>query len=228
MDPLDEIRFWSVQLSEHALFLYLGIVDPKLKDRAMVLHQAWDQFVKDVGKDVAYAEARSRALALAMDLRALKLEVLRQQRAGVWLGWLFPTFVDHTRRELDFFIRKLTGGMGMDEEVCIWLRFMAEHAVFAAHLLDPQEVPLIRNAAGLVGYFLHVEDGCGKQTLPALIELGKHGGRDLDEYFQRSGIGTPKVKSVIHPALAAHVVREGQRFLQTMDRMMSTVGPGSG
>lgn len=225
---LDEITFWSRQLSEHALFLHLGLDHPGMKAQAFALHRQWEAFRAELGQLTANEGpvARDRAIVLAMDLRALKLEVFNTQKTGTWLGWLFPTFVDHMRRELDYFIGKITGNLtDMNQEACVWMRFMAEHASFAAHLLDPEEVPLIKQAARLTHDFLRIEDGCGKVTLPSLLELGRRSGRELDEYFQRSGIGTAKVRSVIHPVLAEHVVREGTRFVQTLDRMMPrTVG----
>src|SRR5689334_8302089 len=40
----NEIDFWVRQLSEHALFLYLGIEEPNLKTEALNLHQKFEKF----------------------------------------------------------------------------------------------------------------------------------------------------------------------------------------
>lgn len=219
MNLLDEIVFWSRQLSEHALFMQLGLTDPKLKTAAATQHAVWEEFRKSLaGLTTDQAGlARDRVIPLAMGLRELKTQVVTAQAGGQWLGWLFPTFIDHTRRELDYFVGKITGQLADPrEEVCTWTHFMAEHAAFAAHLLDPQEVQLVAQANGLTDAFVLIGNGCVSSTMSSLLSLGMQAGRELDAYFQLSGIGTARVKSVIHPALADHVVREGARFLQTL------------
>ena len=47
-----------------------------------------------------------------------------------------------------------------------WLRFMAEHAAFAAHLMDPIEAQRIRSALETVGRLTQLQNAC---TLP-LVE----------------------------------------------------------
>jgi hypothetical protein len=208
-----EIDFWSRQLSEHALFLHLGLEDAKLKQEALAQHKAWEAFRKSVR-----AHDVPAVLALTASLRAFKTDVLDRMNKGEWLGWLFPLFIDHIRRELDMFVAHLRNEPLPAGELCEWQRFMMEHAAFAGHLLDPVESRLILDARKHVGTFAALQSGCGATT-SSMLALSHRAGRELDAYFTQSGIGTPKVKSVIHPVLAAHVVREGQRFLQTVQTL---------
>ncbi len=215
-----QIDFWSRQFSEHALFLSLGIVaDPKLSKEALRQQGLWEAFR---ASGLSGSAAKDRVIELASQLASLKGDVLARLEGGEWLGWLFPSFVRHILSELLWFTSRLEAkappAYGMPD-VRSWLRLMAEHAAFAAHLLDPVEVKLIREARTLLGA-LQGLGGCAS-TLPTLVDLSERAGRQLDQYLVASGIGTPKVKSVIHPVLAAHVVREGRMFLEILARTRS-------
>ena len=217
-DELDlQIEFWSRQFSEHALFLSLGIVaDPRLAKEAARQQGLWEAFR---ASGLSSGAAKDRFIELSTQLATLKGDVLARLEGGEWLGWLFPSFVRHILSELLWFTSRLEAkappAYGMPD-VRSWLRLMAEHAAFAAHLLDPVEVKLIREARTLLGA-LQGLGSCGS-TLPTLVDLSERAGRQLDQYLVASGIGTPKVKSVIHPVLAAHVVREGRMFLEILAR----------
>lgn len=212
-----QIDFWARQFSEHALFLSLGIVaDPGLSKEAERQQGLWDAFRSS---GLSGQAAKDRVIELATKLATLKGDVLARLEGGEWLGWLFPSFVRHILSELLWFTSRLEAKAAPaygQEDVRSWLRLMAEHAAFAAHLLDPVEVKLIREARTLLGA-LQGLGGCGS-TLPTLVDLSDRAGRQLDQYLVASGIGTPKVKSVIHPVLAAHVVREGRMFLEILAR----------
>ena len=39
-----DLVFWSRQLSEHILFLFLGLEDCTLKNKANKLHKKWEKF----------------------------------------------------------------------------------------------------------------------------------------------------------------------------------------
>lgn len=217
MNVKDEIDFWSRQLSEHALFLNLGLDDPSLKKRADRLHTQWEVFRSGT-------RAPKDAIALALLTRELLSEVYSRLTAGEWLGWIWPLFVDHIRREGDYFISKLQGtAISTPTECGTWLQFMAEHAAFAAHLLDPVEVAKIRQATKFIGDFETLHGGCA-QFNTQLQAMSERAGKALDAYFTTLGVGTANVQSIIHPVLAEHVVREGRRFL----KVIATLGPSNG
>jgi hypothetical protein len=218
----DEIQFWSRQLSEHALFLQLGLVDQPLKVRASELHEMWEQFRKGLAR-MSTRDAATQALALAMETRSFKSHVLDRLSKGQWLGWIWPLFVDHTRREGDYFIGRLQHQpLDIGDECQTWLQFMAEHAAFAAHLLDPTEAAKIRQAGTFISEFERLHGGCAALN-GQLLDLTDKAGKDLDQYFARLGVGTPQLKSIIHPVLAEHVVREGRRFLEVVKRLKGEV-----
>jgi hypothetical protein len=214
----DDIEFWSRQLSEHALFMQLGLDDPKLKQRCAQLHQAWEHFRRG-------PRQIPTAITLVHHLRDLQLEVHARLARGEWLGWIWPLFVDHIRREGDYFLGALQGAkLDPVAEAQMWLTFMAEHAAFAAHLLDPNEAERIRQALDAQGKFGDLFRECASGLNDQLLSLTQRSGMDLDAYLKALGVGTPAgAKSIIHPVLAEHVVREGQRFLGTMQALQQAI-----
>jgi len=210
-DPQGEpdVQFWARQFSEHALFFQLGIDNPALKADAKALHEAWERVRTPT-------LTLSTTLMLAQELRAYKMELGDRLNRGEWLGWIFPTFVDHTRRELDLFVAHATTAVPASVDCEAWLRFMAEHAAFAAHLMDPVEARRIRMALEFVGNFTRLTRGCGVGVNTQLLSLSKRAGDGLDKFMVGQ---VAKAKGIIHPVLATHVVREGRRFLRTVNML---------
>ena len=211
MPLADDIEFWSRQASEHNLFMQLGLDYKTLKRRAESLHKSWENFRRGPRRV-------PDAVALVQAGRELKLEVHARLLQGEWLGWLWPLFIDHVRREEDYFLGALQGTRLDPKTECqTWLTFMGEHSAFAMHLLDPSEAARIGQALALLGNFNQLWQGCGAALNEQLLSLTQRSGMDLDTYFNALGIGKPGgARSIIHPLLAEHVVREGRRFLQTM------------
>lgn len=222
LDPLGDIIFWSRQLSEHALFLAIGLESTLYRGRAIALHEAWEEARGDMNALSAQGaltldKAKSIVWRPTKNLADLKSEVLKAQEGGTWVGWLFPLFIEHTLRELSYFVERVWGhGLSPEQTYCQNVNFMQEHAEFAAHLLDPKAVALISQADSLSKEFSALREGCFSLT-PTLIELGRRAGDKLDAYFKTQPISAKN--SVIHPVLAEHVIREGQRFLETMNAL---------
>ncbi|MFM9282079.1 DUF2935 domain-containing protein [Paenibacillus jiagnxiensis] len=161
---LDEIRFWSRVMKEHALFLRLGFrcEDTQLIQEAQQ-HQA-------IFEDI---ERRSHEFGLSTDpqtIREFNTEV-RNAAVHIWafkrrvLGLIlqcklpgqnnFPLLVDHVSREANYFrnrLEELNSGRleplhdAIIDENIFFLKIMADHAKFIGHLLDPSERKLVEQA----------------------------------------------------------------------------------
>ncbi len=222
------ISFWSRQMSEHALFLALGFVDAELRSDARSRHVEWELFreekLKNITRITNPEPLVEKAEQLCVSLRSFKQHVLDRLLRGEWLGWIYPSFVRHTRDELDYFVSAMKSERGGAErprekrrtdELLVWVRFMRDHADFAAHLLDPAERAIVDRARSVSDSFSKIEANCASQS-PQLVALSKRAGTILDKLL--GGISYP-VKSIIHPALAAHVIREGQEFQRVLDTL---------
>lgn len=151
---IDDTHFWSHQLMEHSLFLYLGIEEPQLKQRGADLHLSFKTYTDrmvargvDTDKIVLDAEDYAKLKDLDLDeifaltarLKEYKQEILTRLKAGEWLGWIWKTFVSHVLRELDFFIKKISNtDIDNTVEISFWNQMNSEHVGMGGHLLDPE------------------------------------------------------------------------------------------
>lgn len=218
MNQLDEIAFWSRQLSEHALFFSLGLELEPYKSQAKALHADWERARAALAGAGNVATAQALVYSPTVNLQTWQTAVAQLQ-GSQWIGWLPPLFWDHTLRELQYFVARAWGG-GLPPETTLAqnLRFMREHAEFAAHLLDPSQGPLIAGAVGIAREFAAVEAQCCAALTPTLLALSTRAGQDLDAYLTGQPVASPAA-GTIHPVLADHVVREGRRYLATLGEL---------
>ena len=209
---MNDINFWlGNQDREHMLFLQLGLQDAALKSEATQLLNAYTQ--------AAQAGDTNALLNIAPRSQDLKTRCADRSNSGEWIGWLFPIFYEHIRREIDYALTRIQRDPTPQEEACFWTQIGAEHAIMAVQLLDPSE-----KEAQMLGFeeWMKLEklhSQCTQQVMPAFVEMSRQAAVQLDNFFntaKRAG-----VKSVIHPALADHIIREGQRFIETMNAVQS-------
>lgn len=212
----DEALFWlGSQDREHMLFLKLGM-DPAasngMQAEASRLHAAYE--------DANRRRDISALLALSTPSQALKRTAYDASRQK-WIGWLFPLFYDHTRREIDYALTRIHRGsqrpLSPQEEICFWTQIGAEHAAMTAQLLDPTEKLAMQLAMREYTKMDQLHTSCAGQIMPSLLALTTRSAKELDSFFTTAE--KAKLKSVIHPVLVAHIVREGRRFVQTMQAL---------
>lgn len=206
----NDILFWlGNQDREHNLFLKLGI-DPNTRR---------DLYNEASRLNTAYTTANNAGnleelVRLSGPSQALKTEAYNAAKTG-WIGWLFPVFYDHIRREIDFALTRINRPVSPQEEICFWTQIGAEHAVMAAHLLDPTESAAIHEAMTRYTNMKSLHDACRAQIIPSMVALTERAAKELDTFFTGAAIAKPQ--SVIHPVLQDHIIREGRRFVQTME-----------
>lgn len=209
----EEITFWAPQMSEHALFLHLGLEEAALKQRGLELHTKWELFIAHLA-----TEPLANVLPLLQELRAYKLEVVKILQAGTWIGWIFPSFGRHVIRELDYFVDKLNNvSYSTKEEVKFWNKINSDHAAFASHLLDPSERKLSVKADAKSQEIKHIVSS----EIEMFIKISLKASKQLDEFNRKTQrcIAKNKIESIIHPVLIAHVIREGQRSIQVLSNL---------
>ncbi|MET3699651.1 hypothetical protein SAMN05877753_112124 [Bacillus oleivorans] len=244
---LDEIKFWSRIMKEHALFLSLGFTfeQQQLIDEAQQFITIFERI-----------EERLSRFSINTDLRqiqAFNYEVY-QAAAAIWaykrkvLGLIlrceirtnnFPLLVDHISREAAYFanrLRELNEGVlaprpeAIIEENVFFLRIMADHAKFIGHLLDPSERKLVEQAREFSHDFDQLLfqavdlDSMRPQSetgplLSQFLNQNKVSVASLRDFKKtaRELIEACRIKSNIHPLLADHTFREAERFLEIID-----------
>lgn len=164
------------------------------------------------------------------------------QRNGNLRSLVWPLFFDHTRHEAERWTRRLEQlGRGesefdRNEVAAFWDNIMDEHARFVGHLLDPDEVELVRKAMDTSKVFQKLGTGGPGGAMAALAAkpgtvvdaLTKYPGTSavlsaaetiLDFKTQTArDIETARIKSIIDPRLADHVRREALKFVDELKR----------
>ncbi len=196
---IKEIAFWRLQIEEHMLFIYQGLVDDlsetNLKQEAVTLHQAW-HYVKD--DDVM--------VLIELTLTYQKLILNISQHA--WIGWLSVSFLEHIMKETEYFKKKLMAPLSMQEEVQFWLWHHESECAAAEKLLDPSEEELSKLIKKFIDQIKNLEKGLAKNKMNKDIKCV------LNEYINQTttledGILNDTILSNISPILINHVIREG-------------------
>lgn len=219
--------FWNDIFMEHAVFFTMLMPGPELagpRGRAEQFKAKFEgQFEKAKAAKLDktnYAAFNASSIELVKPFIDFKREMQQAQQAGKLKSLVWPLFFDHTAREAERFVRRLEqfskGDADLDhaEVVDFWARIMDEHAEFVAHLLDPQEDPLIEKALSSSKAFrdLRAKKGSKDEGLALAKSI-------IDFKTAASkGITAGQIKSIIPPALADHVRREAVKFEDELRR----------
>jgi len=140
----------------------------------------------------------------------------------------YPLLIEHIIREARLYqthITNLEEGMDIDQNIIntelFWDQIMMEHALFMRGLLDPTENKLIITAndfAGDYGNLLRQANNANNTTLAGITqstlqETIKY--RNFKEAGTK-GINECKIRSIILPLLADHVLREANHYLRLL------------
>ena len=167
-----------------------------------------------------------RALELLDGLIAFKELILRNVLCCQMFTMNYPLLIEHIIREAKLYREYvsmlerdgcLTDNAMRDTE-CFWNRIMMEHAMFIRGLLDPTEEDLINTADSFAKDYSNLLSACNsaqRRTLQtsSLDETLKF--RDF-KMAGTKGIEECKIRSVILPLLADHVLREANHYIRLL------------
>ncbi len=166
-ESLRQNLFWLRIMAEHAFFIRLGLpceeialrleaeklqseFEKQLKEAKLIAQNPTKKKVRELNKEsinliTAIIDFKSRVLKLIICCK-------------ITTGFNFPLLIDHIRREAIYFraaLIKLQDNIPVNpveellQEELFWLRIMADHSKFIAHLLDPSERKFISDAENL-------------------------------------------------------------------------------
>lgn len=167
-----------------------------------------------------------RALSLLNGLISFKEQVLKEVLCCNIFTMNYPLLIEHIIREAKLYreyIQTLEKDcelscQSMKEIECFWNRIMMEHAMFIRGLLDPTEAELIQTADGFAKEYAALLESCGSahnkmlgaDSLEKTIKF-----RDFKSAGAK-GIEECKIRSVILPLLADHVLREANHYIRLL------------
>ncbi len=243
---LSELQFWLRIMKEHALFLRLGF--PCNETQLIQMAQNFEtRFAQLEEKSLSTKPGcdldtlANEALTVVLEFIQFKTLVLDRLIECNLGGSNLPLLVDHIRREAIRFainiIRYRRGELMTPTEELIqdevfWLRIMADHSKFIAHLLDPSERKFIGQAQLFSDTFDNLR--CQAEDFESILEITprpipsllrftgetREAGTDLRNF---KAVATQlltecKILSIIPPLLGDHVRREAERFLIDIER----------
>lgn len=173
-----------------------------------------------------------RALELLDGLIRFKERILERVLCCEMFTGNYPLLIEHIIREAKLYRQYVEmlerdgclTQQSMAETECFWNRIMMEHALFIRGLLDPTEGPLIQSANDFArDYGQLLEDCCDAQDQTMAGGTGSCGDvlgetirfRDFKK-AGTEGILQCKIRSLILPLLADHVLREANHYIRLL------------
>lgn len=170
----------------------------------------------------------ANALAMLDGLIEFKTQILNDVLSCHMFTANYPLLLEHILREAKMYrshLNMLETGQNPDsnmkEEELFWDQVMMEHALFIRGLLDPTENALIMTANDFAMEYkdlLNESKAATDKTLESITDTTlqttlKY--RDFKEAGTK-GIAECKIRSIILPLLADHVLRESNHFIRLL------------
>ena len=170
-----------------------------------------------------------RMLQLINGLIEFKEQILREIADCRLYTTNYPLLIEHILREARLYRATILelerrGGIvpkDLREMEQFWNQIMMEHALFIRGLLDPTECELIETADGFAKDYCRLLEEAKEQDLRTMDELTRKTIETTQEYQKFKTAGTEgitdcKIRSIILPLLADHVLREANHYLRIL------------
>lgn len=183
----------------------------------------------------AVRELNAGAMPLINSLIDFKTQVLDGMLSCNMFTMNYPLLIDHIRREAKAYrdhLMALEQGQDMDNNMrdmeLFWDQIMMEHALFIRGLLDPSEGDLINMANDFAAEYNDLIkeaqaandamfDSVTQETLEDTMKY-----RDF-KAAATEGIAACKIRSIILPLLADHVLREANHYIRLLEHSKGTM-----
>lgn len=166
------------------------------------------------------------ALSLLDGLIEFKENILNKVLNCEMFTMNYPLLIEHIIREAKLYrdyVQMLENrgdlpNESMKQVECFWNRIMMEHAMFIRGLLDPTEADLFNMADEFAGDYAELLKTCNNaqyrtMTSDSLAETIRF--RDF-KAAGTEGIQQCKIRSIILPLLADHVLREANHYIRLL------------
>ena len=136
---------------------------------------------------------------------------------------LYPKMLDHDTREAEHYLGILKGLLNdrwsketLCDELNFWNMIMAEHAEFIDGMLDPTELELKKTAEVTVKEFKKLVNDCIYTAEEQILQSSLYATEEIRAFKMKAteGLLACRIKSIIPPLLADHVLREANHYLR--------------
>lgn len=163
-------------------------------------------------------------------LIAFKEEILREVSKCRLYTANYPLLIEHILREAKLYRQMISEleqkGRITAPDLCnlemFWNQIMMEHAQFIRGLLDPTECELMETAGGFAKDYCRLMEEAKEQDRKAMDALTARTLQTTKQYQQfktagAEGITGCRIRSIILPLLADHVLREANHYLRILE-----------
>ena len=213
------------ELAEKQTQCLTGIpIDTKITGKTLCLKSGECTGAAELRRKVR--QLNRTALRLVSGLIAFKEDILKCVLRCEMFTVNYPLLIEHILREAKLYrkyieILEKEGNLpaqSMKEVECFWNQIMMEHAQFIRGLLDPCEVDLFNTADGFANKYcalLEVSRSTHNKTLTSRALETTEAFRDF-KAAGTQGIQQCRIRSIILPLLADHVLREANHYLRLL------------
>jgi hypothetical protein len=170
-------------------------------------------------------DINTRSLNLLQEVIAFKKKLIDLVSKCQIFVSLYPEMLKHLLEEAEYYQELLESLQDKElpkktlcEELNFWNHIMGEHAEFIDGMLDPSEEMLKEKAETFVERFERLVKECIKTAENRIIQRSEETTEGIRDYKRAAteGLLACKIKSIIPPLLADHVLREANHFLRVL------------
>lgn len=207
-----------------------SLTDVPIDSRISVMEQNLHSGCKsNEHADRTIRQMNERAICLLNGLIDFKENILKEVNSCRMFTANYPMLIEHIIREAKLYRSTLRDLEQNRQCSCInlhaqenfWNRIMMEHALFIRGLLDPSEVELIETADGFAMNYEELLAAAKDRDCKAMDMLTRKSLEETIKYREFKTAGTKgilecKIKSLIIPLLADHVLREANHYIRIL------------
>lgn len=177
-------------------------------------------------------ELNKRAAMLIEELINFKTMVLHGVETCQIATTIYPSMLEHILEEAksyQLYLKLIEDGKDIEDfnsrhvkkSELFWNEIMMEHALFIRGMLDPSENKLICTAQDFANDYYDLIDATKEMTENTLCPITEETLKETKEFkaFKEAGVEgilECKIKSVIQPLLADHVLREANHYIRLL------------
>ncbi len=146
-------------------------------------------------------------------------------RCNIFIS-LYHEMLEHDTHEAEHYLNLLKDILDFQlprrtlcQDINFWNHIMAEHAQFIDGMLDPSEISLKETARAMAQDFEKLVNLCIAETEEAVYQSSLTQTEEIRTFKIQAtqGLLACKIKAVIPPLLADHVLREANHYLRLLD-----------
>lgn len=143
----------------------------------------------------------------------------------------YPLLIDHILREAKLYmahLQALESGQGIEDTTksmeLFWNQIMLEHALFIRGLLDPSEGELINASNNFAQEYADLLENA-KASTDSMLSMATGETLEKTKKYRdfkaagTKGIAECKIRSIILPLLADHVLREANHYIRLLEQV---------